>query len=101
MPEAAMKREDYCERARALIGGDRAQQHGDVRRTHESIAALWSAWLGQRGLLATEDLSAGDVLAMMALLKLARTLNGSFNADDYVDAIGYIALAGEVAEKPD
>ena len=39
------------------------------------------------------------VLAMLALLKIARTLHGEFNRDDWVDALGYVALAGQVAEE--
>jgi len=40
-----------------------------------------------------------DVLVMMALLKIARTRHGEFNRDDWVDALGYVALAGQVAEE--
>jgi hypothetical protein len=36
---------------------------------------------------------------MLALLKLARTQHGEFNRDDWVDALGYVALAGQVAEE--
>jgi hypothetical protein len=36
---------------------------------------------------------------MMALLKIARTQAGHHNIDDYVDACGYSAIAGEIAEK--
>ena len=34
---------------------------------------------------------------MMALLKIARTQSGAMNDDDAIDAIGYIACAGEIA----
>ena len=34
----------------------------------------------------------------MVLLKIARTQAGSHNIDDYVDACGYAAIAGEIAE---
>lgn len=36
---------------------------------------------------------------MMALLKIARIAGGKFKADSYVDAIGYMACAGEIAER--
>ena len=32
------------------------------------------------------------------LLKIARTQAGSHNIDDYVDACGYAAIAGEIAQ---
>lgn len=35
---------------------------------------------------------------MMALLKIARIAKGRFKADSYIDAIGYMACAGELAE---
>ena len=35
----------------------------------------------------------------MTLLKLARTQAGKFNLDDYIDACGYAAIAGEIANK--
>ena len=40
-----------------------------------------------------------DVANMMALLKIARTQAGQHNPDDYVDACGYSAIAGEIAGK--
>ena len=36
---------------------------------------------------------------MMALLKIARIAGGRFKTDSYVDAIGYMACAGEIAGK--
>jgi hypothetical protein len=34
----------------------------------------------------------------MVLLKLARTKAGNHNDDDYIDACGYSAIAGELNE---
>ena len=34
---------------------------------------------------------------MMVELKIARTKTGATNADDYIDAAGYIGIAGEIA----
>lgn len=83
------------EKAGELVGGDRAKTHGDKHRNFANIAALWNAYLaGNHG----REISASDVGYMMCLLKIARTQSGSFNEDDAVDAIGYIACAGEIAE---
>ena len=43
-------------------------------------------------------MNAKDVAAMMVLLKIARTQAGNHNIDDYIDACGYAAIAGEIAE---
>lgn len=91
-----MKAQQHLDEAAELIGGDRARQHGDVRQLHEHVAELWTAFLRDR---VGDRLGATDVLAMMALLKLARTQHGDFNRDDWVDALGYVALAGQVAEE--
>ena len=41
-----------------------------------------------------------DVAILMALLKIARIQTGRFKADSYIDACGYIALAGELSADP-
>lgn len=86
-----MKCVEIATKAAELIGGDRARQHGDKRTNHENIAVLWGGYLGV-------ELTAHDVALMMALLKIARTKTGSHNPDDYVDGVGYLAIAGELAE---
>ena len=35
----------------------------------------------------------------MVLLKIARTQAGEHNTDDYIDACGYSAIAGEISNK--
>tara|TARA_R110002153_G_scaffold266354_1_gene429599 strand:+ start:2781 stop:2891 length:111 start_codon:yes stop_codon:yes gene_type:complete len=35
----------------------------------------------------------------MALLKIARAKNGTFNLDDFIDGAGYMALAGDLGER--
>ena len=85
-----MRAQDVCRRATDLVGGDRARLHGDARAVHDTIAALWSAYLGT-------PITARDVALMMVLLKVARTKTGAFNLDDYVDAAGYAGIAVEVA----
>ena len=85
---------DLIERAGELVGGDRATTHGDKHRNFANIAALWNAYLQpKQGAL----IDARDVGHMMALLKIARTQSGAINDDDSIDAIGYIACAGEIA----
>lgn len=79
-----------------LVANDRANTHGDKRKNHKNIAALWNAYLDIRRDPAS-PLTETDVAQMMVLLKLARTQLGAFNQDDYVDLVGYAAIAGELA----
>jgi hypothetical protein len=87
-----MRAQDVCRRAADLVGGDRARQHGDALAAHNTVAALWSAYLGT-------PITARDAALMMVLLKVARTKTGAFNLDDYVDAAGYAGIAVEVARR--
>jgi hypothetical protein len=85
---------EFIEKAGGLVGGDRAEQHGDKQKNFANIASLWNAYLqSKNGAL----INAVDVGYMMALLKIERTQSGAFNYDDAVDAIGYIACAGEIS----
>jgi len=94
-----MKAQQHLDEAAGLVGGDRARQHGDVRLLNDHVAELWTAYLQPRRHRLDQSLDARDVLAMMALLKLARAQHGDYNRDDWVDALGYVALAGQVAEE--
>ena len=85
-----------CNTAAELVGGDRAATHGNKFKNHQVIAEVWIGYLRAAGLLeAARSLHAGYVANMMVLLKVARTLNGAFNADDYCDAAGYAGVSFE------
>jgi hypothetical protein len=88
-----------CRRAAELVGGDRQRTHGDKVANHANIAALWTAFL-RRKLRDGATITALDVALMMVLLKVARTLTGNPNPDDYIDAAGYAGVAGEIAARP-
>ena len=75
-----------------LVSGNRNDTHGDKLRNHQNIADLWSAYL-------SIEISPMQVATLMVLLKVARTKEGSHNIDDYVDACGYAAIAGDIAEQ--
>ena len=81
---------DIARKAASLVSGDRAKTHGDKQENHENIAALWTGYLDMA-------VTAKDVANMMVLLKIARTKTGEHNPDDYVDAVGYAAIAGELS----
>lgn len=80
-------------KAGELVGGDRAKTHGDKHRNFANIARYWNAHIATKS---GAELTGEDVGQMMALLKIARTQSGEMNPDDAIDAIGYIACAGEI-----
>ena len=85
-----MIRKEILDKATEITTGDRQKNHGSPDDTFGTIASYWSAYLGYQ-------ITGEDVCHMMTLLKIARTQHGAINADDYVDAAGYQALAGEIA----
>ena len=86
------------EQTKKLVSTDREDKHGDKVQNHENIARLWSGYIQNKTKLNIQLLPE-DVANLMALLKIARTQAGQHNIDDYVDACGYSAIAGEIAEK--
>lgn len=87
-----MKNNDILSLASQLVNTDRNDQHGDITENHINIAKLWSAYKGV-------EFTAHEVAIMMTLLKIARTKLGQVNPDDYIDASGYIGIAGEIASE--
>lgn len=87
-----MKAVEVCEKAAILLGGDRAEQNGDMWETHNRIARFWTAYLERH-------VTPQDVALMMVLMKLARSRGGAHNPDDYIDAAGYAAIACEVGSR--
>lgn len=94
---------EILNRAAELTDGERNFQHGDPVAQHRACAHLWNAYLDLsrfRGMPPDEQrgihLQAPDVAIMMALVKLSRMAHGDpLNMDNFVDAAGYIAIAGE------
>ena len=86
--------------AAALIGGERAKDHGDMVCLHITIADMWSAYLS--ALHGDEvRVTACDVSTMMELLKICRRTTGGHRRDHYLDSAGYAAIAYAVAETLD
>jgi hypothetical protein len=90
-----MKASDICRLAADLVSGARARTHGDKRKNHQNIAAMWSAYLSIRR-DPSAPLTESDAATMMALVKIARMETGDHNPDDAVDGAGYIGIRGEL-----
>ena len=93
-----MNTTDILQTAKKLVSESRHDKHGDKVINHENISRLWTGYIQNKTKLNLVILPE-DVANMMALLKIARTQAGQHNEDDYVDAVGYSAIAGEIAHK--
>lgn len=81
---------DILAAAAQLVDVDRMAQWGDPVDSHERIAAMWTATLGQ-------PISARQVALCMAQLKISRALQNPTDPDSYADAAAYIAIAAQCA----
>ena len=86
-----MNRTDILDAARQAITVDRAATHGEAENTFPDIAGLWSVLFGI-------DITAAQVAQAMVLFKVARMKANPGHADNYTDAVGYAAIAGELAD---
>lgn len=94
-----MKREEILEAAKRCVSGDRVQNYGRPENNFKRIATLWSAYLygdAMQDYPDTPMLTAKDVAAMMALMKIARIASGHAKEDNWVDGCGYLACGGEL-----
>ena len=92
-----MNTTDILEKTKKLVSKDREDKHGNKVINHQNIARLWRAYFQNKykiNILVLPE----DVANLMTLLKIARTQAGKHNLDDYIDACGYSAIAGEIAE---
>lgn len=82
------------ETARSIIA-QREAVHGEKNRNMSNICRFWNVFLETRDNV-NAPLSSFEVAMMLAMLKIARTQTGQRNADDVLDAIGYLAIGHEV-----
>lgn len=92
-----MKAQDILTEAETVVGGDRAAAYGDPMDGLSRIAIAWNAHLHMTGNPTRTAITPLDVAWMMEGLKRARAFTGPYRADNYIDAIGWAAVAGEVA----
>lgn len=84
-----MNRDEILDVAKALIVGDRHEQHGEAHQNFARIAGMWS-------LILNADVEPHQVALCMAALKISRATSNPNNDDSFVDGCGYLALAGEL-----
>ena len=93
-----MNTTEILEKTKKLVSESRHDKHGDKVINHENISRLWTSYLQNKFKL-NLVLLPEDVANLMTLLKIARTQSGKFNLDDFIDACGYAAIAGEIANQ--
>lgn len=96
VPKYKTARTRLLEDANRVITKDRAATHGDAENSFQTIANYWSVYLSAE-LKTTIVVSPRDVAQMMVLFKVARVHNNPGHTDNWIDQIGYSALAGEIA----
>jgi len=88
-----MNREEILNTASQYITKDRDATHGDAEDNFDNVADLWSWWMQGREICTVNGF---DIAIMMTLFKIARIKGNPDHVDSYVDAAGYLALAGEI-----
>ena len=92
-----MKSSQILKTSSNLVSEDRHKKYGDKLINHQNIANLWTAYVHNKNCKLV--FKPKDVAIMMALLKIARTQAGEDNDDNYIDACGYMGIAGELMNR--
>lgn len=92
-----MNRAEYLHKTEQTICRDRQDIHGAPENTHALIADYWSVYLSEE-IGRPMAIDAADVAVMMALFKVARLQVNPAHNDNVVDALGYLAIAGEIID---
>jgi len=75
--------------AKKIVNGERQDAYGNPEDSFATISQLWTTYLDRH-------ISSKDVAIMMTLLKIARMKGQLESIDNYIDAAGYIGLAGDM-----
>ena len=95
-----MKRSEILATATELINGDRAQQYGDAKTTHQAIEDIVNILYTIQQEEVTAGRSKGFPPATAAYVfqiatKMVRAARSPRKLDTWIDIAGYAALAGE------
>lgn len=78
--------------AAELTLGDRNASYGDPVKNYSHTAAIFNAISGH-------DLTAREAALFMVAVKLARLRTSPLKTDNYVDAMAYLGISHECAER--
>ena len=82
--------------ANKCVNGDREGDYGSPENSFNTIANLWTDYINAVSEGDAIVISAKDVAAMLALLKIARIATGHKKDDNWIDLAGYAACGGEI-----
>lgn len=90
-----VSRKYILDMANKCVNGDREGDYGSPENSFLVIANLWADYIHA---ISGEviEISAKDVAAMLALLKIARIATGHKKDDNWIDLAGYAACGGEI-----
>lgn len=77
------------------IVNQRGKQHGSTKKCFKVTTDFWNTYLKGKGLI-QKDLTEEDFGVLMSLLKISRQIIGGGNVDNYLDAIGYLSIVGNL-----
>lgn len=91
--------------AREIVAGARRKAYGNPEDNFKTIAALWDSYLHRRHqtgnlgdfMEGRANITATDVAAMMALMKVARLAESPDHADSWRDLAGYAACGARTS----
>lgn len=84
--------EEHMAEANALVNGDRQAAYGSPLPSYEAQAKVWSGMLADK---LKEDLTAEDVVLLLAAMKLRRQAHKP-KRDNIVDTHGYMLVLAHV-----
>lgn len=93
-PASPLNAVDVLNEASATLS-ERAKERDHEEAGERSMERCVESFNAMRG----HNLSVEDGWMFMVFLKMARSVNGAFRKDDYVDMAAYCGLAGEEAAK--
>ena len=94
-----MERGKILDEAKKTINGERQNVYGNPEDSFRLIAEYWTSFLKSKRLIhfgSELAISPKEVSEMMVLLKIARMSGQKPHKDNYVDAAGYIDIAGSM-----
>ena len=94
-----MERGKILDEAKKTINGERQNVYGNPEDSFRLIAEYWTSFLKSKRLIhfgSELAISPKEVSEMMVLFKIARMSGQKPHKDNYVDAAGYIDIAGSM-----
>lgn len=86
-----IRRAHIVNTALSLINGDRQGTYGDAAEDFTRTGRMWAAILG------LPEVKPEQVALCMTAVKLGRLCHSPAHLDSWIDAVGYLALGGDIA----